>query len=224
MNFLELCKKVFIEGGISGQITSTQNQTGEAARVVGWVADAYREILNDQEGCWKFLKPTISKQLTPGVGAYSFDDLNIVGGVRWDLDSMRVAISSDFSDETFLHKMNFRDFRDYWLFSSRRDVQARPINVAVNNETALVMGPVPAEPYWLSAQCVIEPPDLINDDDVPVFPARFHKVIVWLALRHYGMFEAAPEAVSRADLQYKKIMQELIIDQTPEVEVGGPLC
>ena len=73
--FLQICQRVFIEGGISGQISSTQNQSGEAGRVVAWVAGAYKEILNDQSINWKFLRKTVNVQLTPDKQAYSFGDL-----------------------------------------------------------------------------------------------------------------------------------------------------
>lgn len=224
MNFLQMCQRVFTEGGVSGQIGSVQNQTGEAGRIVGWVASAYREILNDQGSTWKFLRKTAVVQLTSGKNTYSFDDLNLAEGVQWDTREMRVAINPDMSDETFLEHRDYSSFRNYWLFSSRRSVRSRPLDASVNDDTELVLAPIPASDYWLSLQYQIAPADLTQNDDIPVIPARFHMAIVWRALRHYGMFEAAPEVVSRADTGYKETMLQLEIDQTPEVCVGGALC
>lgn len=224
MNFLQMCQRVFTEGGVSGQINSVQNQTGEAGRIVAWVATAYREILNDQGATWKFLRKTAVVQLSADKSVYSFDDLNLVGGVQWDTREMRVAINPDMSDETLLGHLDYNSFRNYWLFASRRHVKSRPLNAAVTDDTELVLAPIPAEAYWLSLQYQISPNDLTGNEDVPVLPDRFHMAIVWRALRHYGMFEAAPEVVSRADTGYKEIMLQLEIDQTPEVCVGGALC
>ena len=222
--FLQLCQSVFREGGISGQITSTLNQNGEALRVVGWVRNAYKEILNDQGMVWKFLRKTAAVQLTPGVGDYTFDDLNLAGAVQWDTRSMRVAVNSNLSDETFVNHMSFNAFRDYWLFSSRRTTQSRPLNVAVDNDTHLRIAPLPEQAYWLSLQYQIMPGPLAEDTDVSILPERFDDAIVWRALRHYGMFEAAPEVVSRAEMAYKEVMQHMEFDQAPEVSVGGPIC
>jgi len=224
INYLQLCQRVFQEGGISGQLTSTQNQTGEAARVVGWVATAYQEILNDQGMVWNFQHKSHAVQLTPNVGTYSFADLALPTGVQWDTRSMRVAINANFSDETFLQHMRFDQFRDYWLFSSRRDTKSRPLNVAVDTETNLRIAPLPDAPYWLILQYQDNPATLIEEGDTPIFPARFHMVIVWRALRHYGMYEAAPEVVSRADMALKETMLQLQMDQGLEVVVGDPIC
>lgn len=222
--FLQFCQRVYIEGGLSGMITSTQNQNGEALRIVNWVRSAYREILNDQGMVWKPIRKTVSVQLTPGQGTYTFADLTLPQGVQWDTRSMRVAINADLSDETFVLHMPFKEFRDYWLFSSRRTVTSRPLNVSVDDDTNLRIAPLPEAAYWLNMQYEDFPPDFQNNDDVSVLPDRFDSAIVWLALRHYGMFEAAPEVVSRADMNHKITMQQLWLDQTPEVRVGDPIC
>lgn len=222
--FLQLCQDLYREGGISGEISSVANQTGEALRVVNWVQSAYLEILNDQGLVWNFLRKEISVQLTPGKGDYTFDELNLAGGVQWDTRSMRVSVNQDGSDETFLMTMRFPDFRNYWLFSSRREVISRPLNAAVDIETKLRLAPIPDQPYWLWAEVQVMPPALLDNGDVPILPDRYQMAIVWRALRHYGMFEAAPEVVVRADTAYKEIMQQMWMDQSPEVIIGAPLC
>ena len=224
MNFLQLCQRVYQEGGISGDITSVQNQTGEALRVVNWVTAAYQEIMNDQGMVWNFLHPTAVVKLEVGKGEYTFDELNLAQGVQWDTRSMRVAINDNLADETFLLHMGFPAFRDYWLFSSRRTVQSRPLNASVDFSTHLRIAPLPDQPYNLVLEYQIMPEPLIDNGDVPLLPDRFQMAIVWKALRHYGMFEAAPEVVTRADLEYRTVLQHIYNDQSPEVIVGEPMC
>jgi len=224
VNFLQMCQRVFVEGGISGQITSTQNQSGEALRVVGWVADAYRRLVNDQSQGWNFAHPEFIVPLVQGQGTYTFTDLALPKGVQWDTRSMRVASRPDMADETFLAHMQYSTFRDFWEFSSRRDQQGRPLNAAVDAETKLRIAPIPDQQYYLAGRAMIDPDGLVESDDEPVFPSRFHMVLVWDALRSYGMFEAAPEVVARADNNLKVMLQQLYFDQTPEVVVAGALC
>ena len=224
INYLQLCQATYLEGGLSGQITATQNQTGEAARVVHWVSNAYQEILNDQALNWNFLRKTVAVQLTAGKQDYTLAELNLSTGVQWNTKAMRVAINSDLSDETFVEHMRYPTFRDYWLFSSRRTTQSRPLNATVSPENKLLVAPIPAADYWLDMEYLINPPKLIEPADVPVFPERFHMAIVWKALRHYGMFEAAGEVVARADTAYHSIMLQMEMDQGFEVVVGDPIC
>lgn len=224
MNFLQLCQRVYQEGGISGEIISVQNQNGESQRVVNWVASAYNEILNDQGMVWNFLHPTAVVKLEVGKGEYTFDELNLAQGVQWDTRSMRVAVADNLADETFLLHMGFPQFRDYWLFSSRRTVQSRPLNASVDFSTHLRIAPLPDQPYNLVLEYQIMPEPLVDNEDVPVIPDRFQMAIVWKALRHYGMYEAAPEVVARAEHEYRASMNHIYLDQSPEVVTGEPLC
>lgn len=223
-NFLQLCQDTYREGGLSGQITSTQNQNGEALRVVNWVKNAYLEIMNDQGLVWKFLRKNVAVQLTAGQGTYTFDDFNLPGGVQWDTRSMRVAMNANLSDETFLAHMRFPQFRDYWLFSSRRDTKSRPLNASVDDDTNLRIAPIPDQNYWLVMQYELMGAQFSDDLDESLLPERYDNAIMWRALRHYGMFEAAPEVVARADMGYREAMQQLWGDQAPEVIIGEPLC
>ena len=158
MNFLTLVQRVFIEGGISGQIT------------------------------------------------------------------MRVSVNQDRSDESFVFNLRWPDFRDYWRFSTRSITTGRPLNCSVDQDTNLQIGPLPEVAYWLNFQYLETPPDMLDNMDVPVIPERWQMAIVWRALRHYGMFESAPEVVMRADAAYNEIMLRMTLDQTPEIVVGAPLC
>jgi len=224
MNFLTLVQRVFIEGGISGQINSVQNQTGEALRIVTWVNSAYREILNSDQFSFGFIRREQQSQLVIGKGTYSKADLSLPLLGQWDTDTMRVSVNQDRSDESFVFNLRWPDFRDYWRFSTRSITTGRPLNCSVDQDTNLQIGPLPEVAYWLNFQYLETPPDMLDNMDVPVIPERWQMAIVWRALRHYGMFESAPEVVMRADAAYNEIMLRMTLDQTPEIVVGAPLC
>lgn len=224
MNFLQIAQRVFIEGGISGQISSVQNQSGEPLRIVTWVAGSYREILNSDQFAFNFIRKSTAVQLTAGQHTYTKAQLGLPTLGQWDTGTMRVARNADLSDETFLIGQRFNEFRDFWDFSTRRNVLSRPLNCTVTPETNLRIGPTPDADYWLNLQWLESPADLQDNDDIPVIPDRWQMAIVWRALRHYGMFESAPEVVMRADSAYNEIMLRMTLDQTPEIIVGVPLC
>lgn len=225
MNFLQLCQAVFREGGISGTITSVVNQQGEANRVVGWVAQAYQEICQEDPMRWWFLRERVSIQLpTAGKSEYSPAELGITDLFAYDIGTFRVAELSDLRDETFVFGRRWPDFRDYWRFSSRRDVISRPLEVAVTPNRSLALGPLPDRQYYVQFEYVKLAPPLVADTDVPLLPEEFHMLIVWVALRHYGAFEAAPEVVMRAEASANEMMTRMFINQTDEISVGGPLC
>ena len=222
--FLQLCQAVFREGGISGSISTTVGQTGEALRVVSWVQDAYLEIINREGLVWNFVRGSAQVQLIPGQGIYTFDDFNLPSGVMWDVNSMRVAGSPSMADETFLIGQRFPDFRNYRLFGSRRTVISRPLNCSIDDQTNLRAAPLPDMPYYAVLQYESMPPALSLDTDVPFWPPRYHNAVMWRALRSYGMFEQAPEVVGRADKMLREMMVGLRMNQAYQIIVGQPIC
>lgn len=224
MNFLQMCQRVFSEGGISGQINSVENQTGEALRVVQWVAQAYQDIMNDQGIAWNFLRKTATLQLTANKQQYSFSDFSFPTAVQWDTRTFRVATRQDMTDETFMRHMAYSEFRDYWLFSARRSTTSRPLNASVTPETDLIIAPIPDRDYWVNFHYQVVDAELVSNEDTPVWPKRFHMAIVWKALREYGLYESAVEVVARADANYRSAVFQLELDQSPEVVVGDALC
>ena len=224
MNFLTLCQKVFLQGGISGQITSTQNQTGEALRIVNFVQDSYREILNSDQFTFGFIRKEVHKQLVPGQGTYTKAELDVSDLGQWDTTSMRVSSNEDRRDETFIIGQRWPAFRDYWRFSTRRYTTSRPLNCAINQDTNLEIGPVPDAAYWLTFQYIDVPTDLLEDGDIPVIPDRWQMAIVWRALMLYGGYEAASEAYARGQNELTVIQSMLEIDQLPMIRMGGPLA
>lgn len=225
MNFLQLAQAVMREGGVSGSLVTVSNQRGEAERIVRWVAQSYQEICLEEAMNWNFLRKRVAVQLTPGTGEYLAADLGISDLAQWDVNTMRVALNANLSDETFLSDMRWNEFRDFWLFSTRRDVLSRPLNCSIAPDgIAIAIGPKPDAAYWLNLEYIKQPAELLSDNDIPVIPARFHMLIVWRALRHYGMFESAPEVVGRATDMERELQFRLQMDQTEEVTTGGALC
>ena len=225
MNFLQLAQRVYLEGGISGMITTTQNQVGEAQRVVGWVQAAYQELCTEDPTRWWFLRERRSVQLPAlGQGEYTPAEMGIDDLYTYDTNTFRVAADPSLADETYVFGRRWPEFRDYWRFSSRRETIARPLDVSVTPNKNLAFGPLPDRQYYVQFEYVKKAPDLVKDDDVPLVPPEYHMAIVWLALSHYGMFEAAPEVVLRAENKYNEMVTRMFVTQTDEIAVGGALC
>jgi hypothetical protein len=225
MNFLQLAQRVYLEGGISGTITTTQNQQGEPARVAAWVQSAYQELCTEDPTRWWFLRERRSV-LLPAVGQeeYTPAEMGIDDLYTYDTATFRVAVDPRLADETYVFGKRWPEFRDYWRFSARRTTLARPLEVAITPNMNLAFGPLPDQPYYVQFEYVKKAPDLIKDDDVPLVPPEYHMAIVWLALIHYGMFESAPEVVARAEAKYGEMVTRMFVTQTDEIAVGGALC
>jgi hypothetical protein len=55
-------------------------------------------------------------------------------------------------------------------------------------------------------------------------PEHLHQVIVYKAMEYYGLFESAPEVLSRARTGYSALKGQLEREQLPAVYLGNPLA
>src|SRR5712664_2726175 len=151
MNFLQLCQSAIAECGASGTIlTTTISQTGEQLRFVNWVTQARIEIQNSHED-WGFMRSSYLLGLPTGQGVYfvtaagrSNYPLGTTAGVnsmvapanfgKWDEYSFRNYSTSDSTrrDEIFMDPITFDDWRDAYMLGALRQVQTRPIAVALD--------------------------------------------------------------------------------------------
>ena len=79
MNFLELCRELILEAGYSGNMTTTENQSGQFARVVKWIKQADMDLQNEHED-WTFLDREFSFQTEGGKSRYTLSDLDFITG------------------------------------------------------------------------------------------------------------------------------------------------
>jgi hypothetical protein len=55
-------------------------------------------------------------------------------------------------------------------------------------------------------------------------PEAYHLMIVYKAMQSYGLYEAAPEVLSRGQIEYQKLLTQIEREQIPDVYLGQPLA
>ena len=145
---------------------------------------------------------------------------------RWDLHSFRSYLTAGGTNgEIYMHKLDYDDYRDAYLFGSMRTVRAYPLYVTEFPDYSLGLGPVPPVGYTVLGDYYAAPKDLSDDAEVPALPTQHNlMIIVWKALSEFGYFDAAPEAIQRGEREYKRLLSRLQRDQLPTMRMGGPLA
>lgn len=241
MTFLQLVQRYHLESGSSGTKQSSVVTTiDQWQREVNNVAYAYIDI-QEKHSDWLWMTQDCQFDTIAGQQSYSPFTTNFTvpaapSGLtdfqRWEISteenesSFRLYLkTAGIANETYLDgSMDYPSFRDYYLFSSRRTTQARPISACVDPQKNLMFGLMPNDVYTVMGKYHQAPQQLSLDADVPAMPARFHMLIVWYALEHYALYESAPEVLARAQKFGARMMSALEEDQLPSMQLPGPLA
>jgi hypothetical protein len=177
---------------------------------------------------WFFLRnnfsfPTVSQQqsYTPTQAL-----IPVIPGLgNWKRDSFRLySPSIGFSNEMVMPFIDYETFRNQFIYGSMRTTYTRPTVFSIDPAKNLVMGAVPDGVYTVVGEYYSAPSELLLDADIPILPTRYHMLIVYRAMIHYGLYEAASEVVNRGTSEFEKMMARLMSDQLPDITFGQPLA
>lgn len=250
MNFLSLVQRTATEAGVSGSITTAQNQSGEAQRVINWVQDAWNSIQTIHDD-WAWMRSSYIQGWAGDPSQGSGMSFQSVGAVtppapavyplgtgagtcgvltanfqKWVRGSFYTYPTTEgYIAETPLDLIDFDVWRNTYMLGANRNVQTRPVTIAIGPDMSICLGPPPAAGYTITGDYYQAPSQMSADTDTPIgLPAAQQMIIVWKALLDYAGYEAAPEVMQRAERHYDSMMSQLEILRLPEVGFAGALC
>lgn len=222
MNFLELCRELILEAGYSGSMITTENQSGQFARVVRWIRQADIDLQNEHED-WTFLDREFSFQTEEDKARYTLAELDALGVTdvgMWDRDKMLVTDATSRSSKVY-----WADFRLFHHRYGTAMIKAdRPTFFAILPEGGLALGPTPDAEYAISGWHRRKATPMLIDADVPLVPEPFHQAIVWKALTYYGMNEEAPLIMARGEQLYREALHKMRLRYLPDIRMPGVLA
>lgn len=237
MNRLALVQRLAVECAVGSTPSGTTSQSGESARLVNWIDQAWAEIQTKYDD-WEWMRS--SNVLGAGasfvtVAAQASYPLGSGGGTvgvtaanfgKWKAGTFRLYLTSaGTSNETELEDIRFDYWRDVYMLGANRSVTTRPTAIAIGPNKSLCLGPPPTVGYTVTGDYYVAPSAMAVDADLPTgLPAQFHMAIVYLAMTYYAGYEAAPEVLSRGQGGYEKLMRQLSMDDAPEISFGGALA
>jgi hypothetical protein len=222
VNFLQLVNRARREcGSASADLRTVQGGLVlDDLRFKDWVNEAWRDI-QTRMGDWDWMLEEFTLPASPTEAALAIPTPN----GNWKRDSVRVfPVALGYAGEYDLPYLDTETFRDLYEKGAARDQRGAPQACTIDSKKRLKLGPVPDQAYVVTGSYWTGARDLAGDTDTPGMPEAYHMLIVWLACKSYGMFEAAPEVIQRADIEERKLMNRLFVDQLPATFVGAPLA
>lgn len=220
MNYLELCQQVNLEvSGTSAVPLAVTGQSGRLANIVNWVAQEYRTIEMLSES-WEFRQVTgIEKTLTTAAFSYSIaSTFAITDLLKLDEEMLYLYDSSlGKSDKSKLEFFNYRTFME--RFRDPAGSTGRPKFCTVDPSGNVLFDVTPdISTYVFLFDYVRKANTLTDDADEPAFAEEFHQVIVWRAVRRFGINSIAPEVMNMAQNEARLYMNKLKERYLPELE------
>ncbi len=237
--FLKLCQDVARECGVAGgadanpRPTSVVGQSGELNRVVNWVIDAYEEIQGSKD--WRWLRRDFTFDTTSGVDTYAsdavtdVDDAAIITRFRaWRITDKRnppklYLTSSGVAGQTLLVWVAWDEFEYLYKTGAIQAQTSKSVHITNSPKDELVLGMSPNDVYTITGSYHMSAQVLATNTDVPEMPPAYHSLIKYQAMEYYGLFESAPEIISRAQRGMSRIMNQLNRNQGTRVRFGRPL-
>lgn len=237
MNRLQLCNSLMVECAIPGPMQTTIGQTGELARVVGWIDQAWNDVQTEHDD-WNWMRSsvllgggasftTIAGQayypLGTGAGTSGIPLANFA---KWAKKTFRnYTTSVGFINEIFMDDIPYDAWRDAYMYGAQRTVQTRPVAVAIGPGEEVCVGPPPNGLYTITGDYFRAPTVMAADADTPTgLPAAQHMIIVYRAMWKYAGYEAASEVYQTGKENWGIMLAQLEAIKMPEVRMGGALA
>lgn len=230
MNYLQLAQRLAVECGVTGSISTVVGQTGMYAKLINWVNDAWLEIQGMHDN-WNWMREPFAFNTVANTGNYDPNSITntVTGSPMTDLrywwpDTFRCQkVSIGVQDEQWLVEWEYQVFRNTYRFNVQ--VPGRPVVFAIMpNDKKVMLGQIPDDVYQISGEYQVLPTSLVADTDVPAIPTHLHLAIVYKAMQFYGLYEAAPEVLSKGNTEFSRLMNQLEREQLPGLWLGNPLA
>lgn len=230
--FLQLVNACRQEAGVAtSDLTTLQaGLSTESTRFKNWINREWLRMQSDKSD-WQWMRLTAQFNLTPNIASYTPTAVGLASTpqftgatfANWKRDSFRIY-STAYTDEMLAGFMPWDTYRNVYQYGSMRDSRARPVAFTVAPDKSLWFGITPDAAYGVVFEYYAAPVALSLDDDTPTMPGQYHDLIMFRALRSYGVFMAAPEVIARAQEEINRISPRLQADQAPLFMSGPPLA
>lgn len=222
MTFLELVQRLRQEAGIAGNGPgSVVAQSGELKRLVDWTASSWNDIQISKPN-WLWMNGQFQFVTTPGQREYTPAQAGISSRFSsWLTRSVRIGLNPP-NDEILLEPVSYDEYRSIYMVGPQPE--SRPVVVSVSPAMNLLLGYPPNDTFVVTGEYQKQSQRLVSDGDVPEMPSAYHEAILYLALTKYARYMAAGEVYEDAMMNYRRIMQNLQVNQLPGVTAAEALA
>lgn len=206
MNRLELVNRLISEAGVTDRpLATTLGQTGDAARYVNWIDDAWLEVQGQKN--W----PALWEQATVTVLAGASSAAGTLSHERYVKDSATLN-----GGELFY--LPWDEFR----LEYRSVTAGNPSAWTIRPDRSFAVNAIVEADAAIQVERFKLPGRFAANDSAPALFSEHHMMIVWRALMLYGGFDEAGVAYKRGKAEYD-VLKALAGTSLPSLRMTEPL-
>lgn len=208
MTFLELCRRVRQDSGISGDIATVENQQGILAKLVTWVREADYDILKSRTD-WTFMQRSANASLQVGKAEYLPADLNM---------QPFAGLSRLYVGRVPIVHCDFNTLDD-WHLKQGGATAGVPQRYAVTPNKRILFDHAPAEAASVAIRYHALPVRMTANSSVSLIPEEHHEIIVQKALMSYASMEQDDKLLRDATDRFERLHSQLCNSYLPELRI-----
>lgn len=206
MNFLEICKRVRQDSGISGDIAAVTGQQGILAKLVTWVQEANLEIQRSKTE-WSFMWRRTSASLVVGKNEYLPADLNMQPFAN--LETLFVG-TKELSEVPWAQL-------EHDLLSNGGAPAGEPCSYALSPDGYIVFNRSPLVVAVANIRYHLLPLRMTINTSVSPIPEDYHEAIVQKALQSYARHEQDDQLQRDAITAFDGLSKEMAARYLPKI-------
>lgn len=216
MNFLQIAQRIRQEMGTGGLGPSTLlAQFGEDKQYTDWTREAYIDVLNYARD-WNFLWKEFQ---FVGNGGREYNEAahGVIDVGTWNVDTF-YALQNE-----ALYPLHFVPWDEFRLYQASVMVNGLPASFSIQPGGTLVFDAAPQASVTIGGEYFIKPDTEIFADGQPVFPERYHMIVVWRGLMLAAAFYAEPDKYAHGENMYSRMLAQMTARELPAIRQGSPL-
>ena len=217
MNFLLIAQRIRQEMGTGGLGPSSLTaQYGEDKQYADWTREAYLDVLNYARD-WNFLWKEFQFNGNGG-REYGEAEHGIADVATWNVDTFYVLQNG------VMYPLHFIPWDEFRLYQASIVANGLPASFSIQPGGKLVFDAAPRANVSIGGEYFVKPDTEIFADGQPVFPERYHMIVVWRGLMMAAAFYAEPDKYAHGENMYSRILSQMVARELPKIGLGGALA
>ena len=217
MNFLQIAQRIRQEMGTGGLGPSTLlAQFGEDKQYTDWTREAYIDVLNyarDWNFLWKEFQFNGNGEREYGEAEHGLTDVG-----TWNVDTFYALQNGA------MYPLHFIPWDEFRLYQASITANGMPAWFSIQPSGKLVFDAAPQASVSIGGEYFIKPDTEILAEGQPVFPERYHMIVVWRGLMLAAAYYAEPDKYAHGENMYNRMLAQMTARELPAMRLGSPLA